>query len=128
MKKIISWLLLIATALTLTSCNKTTYPAVESSKKESQVLMKIGSGKKSYEVRYELYRAFYLTLREDYGEALSAEQEDELEARVLDNSGYTAKEAANVIAEVIECDVVSCVGTKFVLYRESEKKKRIELP
>ena len=85
MKKIISWLLLIATALTLTSCNKTTYPAVESSKKESQVLMKIGSGKKSYEVRYELYRAFYLTLREDYGETLSAEQEDELEARVLDN-------------------------------------------
>ena len=51
-----------------------------------------------------------------------------IKARVLDNSGYTAKEAAGVIAEVIECDVVSCVGTRFVLYRESEKKKRIELP
>ena len=51
-----------------------------------------------------------------------------IKARVLDNSGYTAKEAANVIAEVIECDVVSCVGSRFVLYKESEKKKRIDLP
>ena len=51
-----------------------------------------------------------------------------IKARVLENSGYTAKEAANIIAEVIECDVVSCVGSRFVLYRESEKKKRIELP
>ncbi len=51
-----------------------------------------------------------------------------IKARVLENSGYTAKEAANVIAEVIECDVVSCVGSRFVLYKESEKKKRIELP
>ena len=50
-----------------------------------------------------------------------------IKARVLDNSGYSAKEAANEIAEVIGCDVVSCVGTKFVLYKESEKKKRIEL-
>ena len=50
-----------------------------------------------------------------------------IKARVLDNSGYTAKEAASVIAEVIECDVVSCVGTKFVLYKESTKKKRIEI-
>ena len=50
-----------------------------------------------------------------------------IKARVLDNSGYTAKEAANEIAEFIGCEVVSCVGSKFVLYRESQKKKRIEL-
>jgi RNA-binding protein len=50
-----------------------------------------------------------------------------IKARVLDNSGYSAKEAANEIAEAIGADVVSCVGSKFVLYRESEKKKRIEL-
>ncbi len=50
-----------------------------------------------------------------------------IKARVLDNSGYTAKEAANEIAEATGADVVSCVGTRFVLYRESEKKKRIEL-
>ena len=51
-----------------------------------------------------------------------------IKVRVLDNSGYTAKEAADTIANAIDCDVVSCVGTKFVLYRESENKKRIELP
>ena len=50
-----------------------------------------------------------------------------IKARVLDNSGYTAREAAECIAEAISCDVVSCVGTKFVLYRESQKKKRIEI-
>ncbi len=50
-----------------------------------------------------------------------------IKLRVLDNSGYTAKEAASEIAEAIDADVVSCVGTKFVLYRESEKKKRIEI-
>lgn len=50
-----------------------------------------------------------------------------IKARVLDNSGYTAKEAANEIAEAIGCEVVSCVGTKFVLYRESKKKKRIDI-
>ena len=50
-----------------------------------------------------------------------------IKARVLDNSGYTAKEAAEEIAEAIGCDVVACLGTKFVLYKESSKKKRIEL-
>lgn len=50
-----------------------------------------------------------------------------IKARVLDNSGYTAKEAANEIAEAIDCEVVSCVGSKFVLYKESVKKKRIEI-
>ena len=50
-----------------------------------------------------------------------------IKARVLDNSGYTAKEAANIIAEEIECDVVSCVGTRFVLYKESTKHKKIEI-
>ncbi len=50
-----------------------------------------------------------------------------IKARVLDNSGYSAKEAANEIAAAIGCDVVACVGSRFVLYRESEKKKKIFL-
>jgi len=59
--------------------------------------------------------------------ANALEARELIKARVLDNSGYTAKEAASEIAGAIDCDVVSCVGTKFVLYKESEKKKRIEL-
>ncbi len=50
-----------------------------------------------------------------------------IKARVLENSGYTAREAAEEIAGEIGCDVVSCVGTKFVLYRRSENKPKIEL-
>jgi len=60
--------------------------------------------------------------------ANALEARELIKARVLENSGYTAKEAANEIAEKIACDVVSCVGSRFVLYKESEKKKRIELP
>lgn len=59
--------------------------------------------------------------------ANALEARELIKARVLDNSGYTAKEAASEIASVIGCEVVSCVGTRFVLYKESTKKKRIEL-
>ena len=59
--------------------------------------------------------------------ANALEARELIKARVLENSGYTAREAAEEIANAIECDVVSCVGTKFVLYKESVKKKRIEL-
>ena len=51
-----------------------------------------------------------------------------IKARVLDNSSYTAKDAASIIAEAIGCDVVATVGSRFVLYRESEKNKKIFLP
>ena len=59
--------------------------------------------------------------------ANALEARELIKLRVLDNSGYTAKEAAAEIAEAVDCDVVACVGTKFVLYKESVKKKRIEL-
>ena len=60
--------------------------------------------------------------------ANALEARELIKARVLENSGYTAKEAANEIASAIDCDVVACVGNRFVLYKESVNKKRIELP
>lgn len=60
--------------------------------------------------------------------ANALEARELIKARVLENSGYTAKEAANEIAAQIECDIVSCVGSRFVLYKESVNKKKIELP
>ena len=77
-------------------------------------IFQIGKGGISVELCHQLSNAL--------------EARELIKVRVLDNSGYTAKEAANAIAEAVECDVVSCVGTRFVLYRESENKKRIELP
>lgn len=50
-----------------------------------------------------------------------------IKLRVLDNSGYTAREAAEEIASIVEAEVVQTVGTRFVLYRESKKNKKIEL-
>ena len=41
--------------------------------------------------------------------ANALEARELIKARVLDNSGYTAKEAAAEIAEAIDCEVVSCV-------------------
>ena len=50
-----------------------------------------------------------------------------IKLRVLDNSEYSSREAAEEIAEIVNADVVQVVGTRFVLYRESKKHKNIEL-
>ena len=50
-----------------------------------------------------------------------------IKLRVLENSDYTPREAADTLAEATGADVVAVIGTRFVLYRESEKHKRIEL-
>lgn len=76
-------------------------------------IFQIGKGGITEEICNQLYNAL--------------EARELIKVRVLENSGYTAKEASATIAEVIECDVVSCVGSKFVLYKESTKKKRIEI-
>ncbi len=59
--------------------------------------------------------------------ANALEARELIKIRVLENSGYSAKEAASEIAEAINCDVVACVGSKIVLYKPSTKKKRIEI-
>ena len=50
-----------------------------------------------------------------------------IKLRVLENSDYSAKEAANEIAERVNADVVQVIGTRFVLYRESVDHKTIDL-
>jgi len=50
-----------------------------------------------------------------------------IKLRVLETSPYTAREAADAFSEETGADVVSVVGTRFVLYRRSKKKPRIEL-
>ncbi len=58
---------------------------------------------------------------------------DALEARelikmsVLENCDYSPRETANALAEAVGADVVGVIGRKIILYRESEKNKRIEL-
>lgn len=64
-------------------------------------------------------------MTEQIGNALEAREIIKL--RVLDNSEYGAREAAEIIAEKVGADVVSVVGSRFVLYRESEKHKKIDI-
>lgn len=51
-----------------------------------------------------------------------------IKLRVLDNSDYTPRLAAEELAEETGAEVVQIIGTKFVLYRESKDKKTIVLP
>lgn len=50
-----------------------------------------------------------------------------IKVRTLDNSDYSAREAAEEIAAKIGCDIVTVIGSKFVLYKESAENKKIEL-
>lgn len=51
-----------------------------------------------------------------------------IKLHVLDNSPYSPAEAAEIIANKTDSEVVTTIGSKFVLYRRSEKKPKIELP
>ena len=50
-----------------------------------------------------------------------------IKLRVLDNSLYSAREAANEIAEKTNSEVVQVIGSKFVLYKKNPKEPKIEL-
>lgn len=61
------------------------------------------------------------------GNALEARELIKL--HVLDNAEYTAGEAAALLADETGAEVVTVIGTKFVLFRQSSdpKKRRIDL-
>ena len=44
-----------------------------------------------------------------------------VKGKVLESSGYTAREACDEICEATGADGVQCVGYKFVIYRKSKK-------
>ncbi len=46
---------------------------------------------------------------------------------VLDTSMFSAREAAQDIADNTNSEVVQVIGSKFVLYKQSKNNKRIEL-
>ncbi|MBQ4122097.1 MAG: YhbY family RNA-binding protein [Clostridia bacterium] len=50
-----------------------------------------------------------------------------IKLRVLDNSLYSAREAAEEIAARTNSEVVIVIGTRFVLYRVSEKHHKIDI-
>ena len=73
--------------------------------------------------------------KDGIGDNLVKQADDALEARelikgrVLENSMYTAREAAEELAVAARCEVVQVIGSKFVLYRmqHNKDKRKIEL-
>lgn len=61
----------------------------------------------------------------EIGEALR--KRELIKLRVLDNSGYTAREAAEQIAEFTGSDVVQVIGSKFVLFKRNPKEPVIDI-
>lgn len=50
-----------------------------------------------------------------------------IKIKVLENSDYTAKDAALEISERIGADVVQVIGSKFILYKPNPEKPGIVL-
>ena len=47
-----------------------------------------------------------------------------IKMKVLETSMYSAKEAANILAEETGADVVQVIGSKFVLYLQKKKESK----
>ncbi|MBQ9948746.1 MAG: ribosome assembly RNA-binding protein YhbY [Oscillospiraceae bacterium] len=81
------------------------------------------------------YNTIFFVGKAGIGEELIKQLDDVLNARELikvgvqENCDYTAREAADEIAEQLKADVVQVIGRKFVLWRRSKdpKKRVIEL-
>ena len=88
MKKTIALLLAVILMLSLASCGSREYEPVASTEEESRVLMTLTVGNKSYSVRYELYRALFLTYRDEIAgkdaDTLTDSERDEINALILD--------------------------------------------
>ena len=50
-----------------------------------------------------------------------------IKLRVLENSGYTAREAEEEIASKTESDVVQVIGSRFVLFKRNPKEPVIDI-
>lgn len=64
-------------------------------------------------------------LLKTFSEALEAKEL--IKVHVLENAEKSAKEYCNEVAALLSAEPVQAIGNKFVLYRESENKKKIEL-
>lgn len=50
-----------------------------------------------------------------------------IKLRVLDNSAYTSREAAEEIAEKTGADVVQVIGNRFVIFKRNPKEPVIDI-
>ncbi|MBQ8959808.1 MAG: YhbY family RNA-binding protein [Ruminococcus sp.] len=60
----------------------------------------------------------------DISEALR--KRELIKLRVLENSGWTAREAADAVSAATESEVVQVIGSRFVLFKRNPKDPVIE--
>ena len=60
------------------------------------------------------------TLIQGVGDCLAAREL--IKVKVLENSEYSAKEAAGILAEALSADCVQVIGRKFVLFKQKPKE------
>ena len=65
MKKIIALFLAVVSLISLISCGEDKYPPVKSTDEEARVVMSVQVEGKKYDIKYELYRALFLSVHED---------------------------------------------------------------
>lgn len=50
-----------------------------------------------------------------------------IKLKVLENSQYTAGEAAEILCQEIGCESVQIIGSKFVLFQQKKKDSKFDL-
>lgn len=56
------------------------------------------------------------------------EKREIIKIKVLENSGLDTREASDMICEKVKCEGIQAIGNKIVLYKQSKKNPKIELP
>ena len=57
--------------------------------------------------------------------ARQLEARELIKGRVLENALLSSREACDALCEALKADGVQCIGSKFVLYKKSEKKAQV---
>lgn len=79
------------------------------------------------------YDAIFQIGKGGIGDNFIKQMDDALEARelvkvkVLETAFMTARDACEEVCEAVGAEPVSVVGNKFIVYRESVNKKKIEI-
>lgn len=116
-------LLLCVAATTLSGCKKKKYKPVESSEEEARVVLTLTVGERSYDVRYELYRALFLTYKSEIDGGNESVWESE------DKDSYINKINERIIKEAAEIFAVFelCALRGIDLYSEEVEDEIYEM-
>ena len=60
------------------------------------------------------------TLKQGIADCIAAREL--IKVKVLENSEYDPREAADILCEALDCDCVQVIGRKFVLFKQKKKE------